>query len=208
MKITIDLNEAVTRRLNIEAYVLWKIIESSQDGFNAPRRVLAAHLGISERQVFRIIRRLINEKLLVNKDGVLFSTTQLSDVSGSREEKEVKNAQSQDGIPKTKPRGFVYPAEFEEIWKLHNIGDKWAAYKAYWRRKKEGYTDDDLKKAIEVEQSSKSDRRFYKHLSTLLNSDIDILIEQSENEQAEADDDIWLDDLKMTFREAKARGLL
>jgi len=75
-------------------------------------------------------------------------------------------------LPSTKPKGFSYDVEFETLWSLHNIGDKWAGFKAWSQRSKE-YTQDELSKALMVEAKKQFGKR---HFSTVLNGDIDEMI--------------------------------
>lgn len=75
-------------------------------------------------------------------------------------------------LPTTKPKGFTYDVEFEKLWNIHNVGDKWAGFKA-WSQRSKDYTQDELSKAILVESKKQFGKR---HFSTVLNGDIDELI--------------------------------
>ena len=73
-------------------------------------------------------------------------------------------------LPVKKPRGYVYPDSFTDIWNGYKHGDKWNAYRAYSHRIKEGYSQDEIIKAISLENKKDFGKR---HFSTVLNGDID-----------------------------------
>ena len=85
-------------------------------------------------------------------------------------------------LPSTKPKDFTYAVEFEELWKLHNIGDKWAGYKA-WNQRHNDYSKDDLAKALIVESKKQFGKR---HFATVLNGDIDEAIAVNNNAPSKA----------------------
>ena len=87
-------------------------------------------------------------------------------------------------LPTRKPKDFKYPIEFENSWKILNKGDKWKAYVAFTRRLKDGYSLEDILKALKVEASKTFAQR---HYTTTLNSDIDELIRQQVQEPKKDD---------------------
>lgn len=72
-------------------------------------------------------------------------------------------------LPTKKPKDFLYGSDFEQLWKIYNVGDKWAAYKSWCFRKKD-YSSEELIKALKIEDTKQFGKR---HFSTVLNSDLD-----------------------------------
>jgi hypothetical protein len=77
--------------------------------------------------------------------------------------------------PLKKPIGFVYDELFEELWGEIKTGDKWNAYRA-WITKRDNYRHADLLNVVKMENDKQFGKR---HLSTLFNSDIDTMLEDT-----------------------------
>lgn len=75
-------------------------------------------------------------------------------------------------LPTKKPKDFLYESDFEQLWKIYNVGDKWAAYKS-WHFRKKDYTGEELIKALRFEDTKQFGKR---HFSTVLNSDLDEIL--------------------------------
>ena len=103
--------------------------------------------------------------------------------SGADGQNKKHSAAGKEKIPRHKPKGYQYPADFEELWKLYRRGDKWAAYKA-WLKRKDDYTPAELKKALRAEMDKTIGKR---HFSTVLNGDIDELIAQYDNPEVDGE---------------------
>jgi len=73
-------------------------------------------------------------------------------------------------LPTTKPKGFKYPSDFEAVWAILRVGDKWKGYKAYDRRIKQGYTQGEIIKVLIAESKKTFAQR---HFSTTLNGEIE-----------------------------------
>jgi predicted phage replisome organizer len=76
-------------------------------------------------------------------------------------------------LPRSKPKGFEYPEEFEKLWasyKHNNKGDKWNGFVSAKKRFNDGYKLQDLYRAIKLENKKDFAKR---NFSTILNGDID-----------------------------------
>jgi len=84
--------------------------------------------------------------------------------------------------PSTKPKGFQYPKEFEEVWAILRTGDKWRGFKAYANRRKQGYTQEEIMRVVLAESKKTFAQR---HFSTTLNGEIDEIQEPSNKPKTE-----------------------
>lgn len=166
----INCNDAVGRRLNklIELGLLNKFL-SKEDGNKT-------FFCITE---FAYTYLLEDRELPTQKSEPL--PTQKSDNSKlvySKLNNKTTNNQTPKTPPRKKPLNFIYPEEFEELWKINRQGDKWNAYKAYYATKS-NYTQEQLKQVLDLEAKKTFGRR---HTSTVLNGDLDdaLLEEQKE----------------------------
>lgn len=88
------------------------------------------------------------------------------------EARSARKASRKEKLPRTKPVGFEYPSKFESLWSINRLGDKWSAYKA-WFRIKDAYSYEHLKKVLTLEAGKSFGRR---HTSTVFNGDLDIQV--------------------------------
>jgi hypothetical protein len=103
------------------------------------------------------------------------SLPELPDVTKSTDNKKDSKKDINKKPPLKKPIGFVYDELFEELWGEIKTGDKWNAYRA-WITKRDNYRHADLLNVVKMENDKQFGKR---HLSTLLNSDIDTMLEDT-----------------------------
>ncbi len=113
----------------------------------------------------------------------------------SVEPKKINKKSSPLKLPMTKPKDFMYPQEFEEIWKVHSNGDKYKAYRAYFEIK-DKYQLETLRSALICEKSKEYGVR---HTATVFNSDLDDFIEQCKNRQTQEKRSGVLDISKISY---------
>lgn len=85
----------------------------------------------------------------------------------------IEDKPKKEKLPRTKPKGFKYPEEFEKLWasyKHNSKGDKWNGYVSAKKRFNDGYILSDLYRAINLENKKDFAKR---NFSTILNGDID-----------------------------------
>lgn len=96
-----------------------------------------------------------------------------------REENNIQEVETEEvkpkseKLPRSKPKGFEYPEEFEKLWasyKHNNKGDKWNGFVSAKKRFNDGYKLQDLYRAIKLENKKDFAKR---NFSTILNGDID-----------------------------------
>ena len=105
-----------------------------------------------------------------NKEDFKGSSTDVQQDFNGRSTIEDKREKIKDNkLPTKKPKDFLYPLEFESLWKSYNLGDKWSAFKS-WNFRIKDYSQDELLKALQVENKKQFGKR---HFSTVLNGDID-----------------------------------
>ena len=144
-------------------------------------------IKISDRnhtRIIKIIDKSILDLLSTKSGGVSTKSGGVSTKSGeSKENNTINNTVNKKinkKLPITKPSKFEYPREFEAVWKVHSVGDKWRAYRAFAGREKD-YSLEELKRVAGLESKKDFAKR---HLSTVLNGDIDEML-KSGNTQAE-----------------------
>lgn len=100
-------------------------------------------------------------------------------VSDKDKEKE-KEKETNKKPPLKKPLGFIYDKLFEDIWSELKTGDKWNAYRS-WNSKRDNYRHSDLMHVVKIEDKKQFGKR---HLSTVLNSDIDTILEDTKIDES------------------------
>ncbi len=94
-----------------------------------------------------------------------------------KEEEQVKEkcTNKQEALPKKKPKDYLYPKNFETLWKMysHDVkGDKWKGYVSAKKRIDEGYKLEELVNVLKMENQKQFAKR---HFSTIMNGDIDMV---------------------------------
>ena len=104
-----------------------------------------------------------------NKEDIKVCSTDVQQKSNGRSTIKDKREKIKDNIPTKKPKCFVYPLDFEKLWKTYNNGDKWAGFKS-WNFRIKDYPIEHLILVLEAEKKKAYGQR---HFSTVLNGDID-----------------------------------
>jgi len=174
------------------ALAIWIYLQSKPNDWNVNENEIREHFSIGRDRYLSAMKELrelgLYEYKTVKKDGKfvakdfhLYASPKVRKTELTENHTDIKeykninkkiNKKVNKKLPQQKPKDFQYPSDFTAIWNTYRLGDKWAAYKAFLKRSKD-YSLMELQIAMDMENKKEFGKR---HFSTVLNGDIDELI--------------------------------